>query len=300
MGHLLKHSIFIAELKYSKYQYGKRLISLSFSCIWYPLNCIFPTYSSRPTNAHRLCATLVVFSQLETLVCTMRPLFICRFPTKSLGSSWEKDPGLWPCGTNQDWARSQRPRAAQVKKTHSSSCSPLQSGWIGMMMKKKKCHQYLITVPAAHCVFKGSSGWLLFHIKKPDLGCSDVLSKLVACRHEDLGQKLCKKLFTPDESLKVRDNHSNPLWRASWFTEYPNTWADDVSPKAAFLFKGGMSRQKDTKCSRDSIIFSHHCHCCISAQHHVTAQRELRGGIQFKLHIYWLSYQHFVSIICFR
>lgn len=135
---------------------------------------------------------------------------------------------------------------------------------------------------------------------KTDLGCSDVSSKLVARRSGDLGEKWCKKQFTPEKSLKVPDNCSKRPWRASWSGEYQNTWADDVSPKAAFLLEGGASHQKGAKCGGDDILFSHHCHCYISAQPRVTAPRELQGGIQFKLHIYWLSSQPLVSIICFR
>lgn len=135
---------------------------------------------------------------------------------------------------------------------------------------------------------------------KTDLGCSAVLSKLVACRHADLGPKLCEKQFTPENSLEVHDNCSHPSWRASWSVGYQNMGADDIAPKAAFLFEGSMLHQKGTKCGRDDIVVSHHCHCCISAQPCVTAQRELQGGIQFKLRIYWLSSQPLVSIICFR
>jgi len=50
-------------------------------------------------------------------------------------------------------------------------------------------------------------------------------------------------------------------------------------------------RQKDAERGGDDILFSHHCHHCVSAQPRVTARRELQGGIQFKLHIYWLPSQ---------
>lgn len=132
---------------------------------------------------------------------------------------------------------------------------------------------------------------------KTDLGYSDVLSQLVACTHRDLGQNSCKTQIIPEKSLKV---HDNPSWRASWSTDYHNMWADNTALKAASLFEGVVLHQKGMKCGRDG----HPLLTSLSLLHISTALwhslERAPSGIQFKLHIYWLSSQPLVSIICFR
>lgn len=169
--------------------------------------------------------------------------------------------------------------------------------WLDGNYSEKRCvacSWYLCQMLTAYSRNHLDGFWLRL---KTALCGSYVLSKLGTYRHGDFGQKLCKKEFIPEMSGLMTAVATLPEEPAgSWSIK---TCWQQISKSSISVWRWHIAPEGHKMC-QDDIVFSHHHHHCTSAQPCVTARRELQGGIQFKLHIYWLSSQPFVSIICFR
>lgn len=260
-----------------------------FSCISYPLKCVvfFPTCCFR-TNKFTVRDT-----QLH-----QKSFILSYLPSEILGLLMGEGP----------WALTLWHQPALSWKSVALSCTGEKAvltalfrmvGW--KLSWKKLCCPYLVTLPDAHCISKDEypavhldGFWLKL---KTALWGSYVLSKSVACRHGDLGQRLCKKEFIPEKSRLTTAVATLPEEPAGpWSIK---TCWQQISKSSISVWRQHIAPEGH-KMQQDDIFFSHHHHHCTSAQPCVTAWRELQGGIQFKLHIYWLSSQPLVSIICFR